>query len=201
MTVLPTLSLSASSHADVTSGLNLISKWAAADFDGDMQPEIATLRPGSSTPDGHWHHVSIALSSGRPSTFSVASREALLHLFPRDVDEDGDTDLVLVRPLANEPIGVWLNEGSGQFHEGRIEEHRVGTFRIGGPSITQSTRGHPPSGHWAPTRSWAALSQAVTGIAVPPVVEPVLSCWQEAHFSSYSPASASRAPPLGARQV
>jgi len=40
-----------------------------------------------------------------------------LHLSPRDVDADHDIDLVITT-LSGERVGVWLNDGRGQFTEG-----------------------------------------------------------------------------------
>jgi len=45
-------------------------------------------------------------------------------LSSQDVDGDDDGDLVVFEPLSRQPIGVWINDGAGSFHEGRLADFR-----------------------------------------------------------------------------
>ena len=40
------------------------------------------------------------------------------------MDGDNDGDLVVFEPLSSQPIGVWINDGAGSFHEGRLADFR-----------------------------------------------------------------------------
>jgi hypothetical protein len=40
------------------------------------------------------------------------------------VDGDRDGDLIVFEPFSSQPIGVWLNDGAGSFHEGRLADFR-----------------------------------------------------------------------------
>lgn len=93
-----------------------------ADLDNDKKPDGAVLldssRPG---PQGSFR---IQLHfTGRPNTeLTFESQEQALTLATRDVNNDGDPDLVVEQAFTHKPVHVWINEGHGDFHEGRVQD-------------------------------------------------------------------------------
>lgn len=93
-----------------------------ADLDNDKKPDGAVLldssRPG---PDGSFR---IQLHfTGRPNTeLTFESQEQALTLDARDINNDGDPDLVVEQAFTHKPVHVWINEGHGDFHEGRVQD-------------------------------------------------------------------------------
>ena len=58
------------------------------------------------------------------TSFHFLSPGATVELSSQDVDGDDDGDLVVFEPLSSQPIGVWINDGTGSFHEGRLADFR-----------------------------------------------------------------------------
>ena len=58
------------------------------------------------------------------TSFHFLSPGAKVELSSQDVDGDNDGDLVVFEPLSSQPIGVWINDGAGSFHEGRLADFR-----------------------------------------------------------------------------
>lgn len=96
---------------------------AAADLDGDSQPDGAILV--DSTWTGTHSSINIQLHfTGRPnSEISFESNEQALTVRAWDIDHDGDNDLVVEEAFTHKPVRVWINEGNGDFHEGNIQDY------------------------------------------------------------------------------
>jgi hypothetical protein len=128
----PILLLSAAGFAapkpdlDVFRGLNSpwVSGWALADFDGDSQIDVATATSGRHDADGYAHEVSLRLSGVPPSSFIFRDRYAKVRLSARDMDGDDDRDLLILEASSMQPVGIWLNDGSGHFDEGDLADFR-----------------------------------------------------------------------------
>jgi hypothetical protein len=54
-------------------------------------------------------------------TFEAIGQKKL-SLTAWDIDNDGDTDLVVEEAFTHKPLRVWINEGHGDFHEGRLQD-------------------------------------------------------------------------------
>jgi hypothetical protein len=123
------LSLAASqdsARVDLPSGLNstAVTGWVLSDLDGDRNADLATARSGSHNANGYSQEVHIALGSLRQTSFRFISSGATVELSSRDVDGDNDRDLIVFEPLSSQPICVWINDGAGSFHEGRVADFR-----------------------------------------------------------------------------
>jgi len=86
-----------------------------ADFDGDHKPDLATL--------GGLDQVQVQLGTAQFPVFTLLIRPSANRLSARDLDGDNDRDLVLESPF-NVPLEVWINDGTGNFHLGNLENFR-----------------------------------------------------------------------------
>ncbi|HEY2843176.1 MAG TPA: hypothetical protein VGJ09_05980 [Bryobacteraceae bacterium] len=102
-----------------------VSGWVLADLNGDQQVDLATASWGRSDAGGYAQEVRVTLGAFRETSFHFRSRGAIVELSSRDVDGDHDGDLIVFEPLSNQPIGVWINDGAGSFHEGSLADFRA----------------------------------------------------------------------------
>lgn len=117
--------LAVSAH-DLPSALDspVVSGWVLADLNGDQNVDLATARSGRHDANGYAQEVRITLGSLQQTSFRFLSPGATVELSSQDVDGDDDGDLVVFEPLSSQPIGVWINDGAGSFHEGRLADFR-----------------------------------------------------------------------------
>jgi hypothetical protein len=101
-----------------------VSGWVLADLNGDQIADLATARSGSHDARGYAQEVRVTLGAFPQTSFHFQSRGAIVELSTRDVDGDDDGDLIVFEPLSSQPIGVWINDGAGSFHEGRLADFR-----------------------------------------------------------------------------
>jgi hypothetical protein len=99
-----------------------VSGWVLADLNGDNNVDLATARSGRHDARGYTQEVRITLGAFQQTTFHFLSPGAKVELSSRDVDGDQDSDLVILEPVSREPIGVWINDGTGLFHEGNLAD-------------------------------------------------------------------------------
>ena len=101
-----------------------MSGWVLADLNGDQNVDLATARSGRHDANGYTQEVRITLGAFQQTSFHFLSPGATVELSSQDVDGDDDGDLVVFEPLSSQPIGVWINDGAGSFHEGRLADFR-----------------------------------------------------------------------------
>ena len=101
-----------------------LSGWVLADLNGDQNVDLATARSGGHDANGYAQEVRITLGAFHQTSFHFLSPGATVELSSQDVDGDNDGDLVVFEPLSSQPIGVWINDGAGSFHEGRLADFR-----------------------------------------------------------------------------
>lgn len=90
-------------------------QFAVGDFDGDRQPDLATVEfvRFNSLRSRYW--ISFQLSKGRLQTIGVTAPAGGLVPLARDVNGDRALDLVLVTAWRHELVAVLLNDGEGNF--------------------------------------------------------------------------------------
>jgi len=117
--------LAISAH-DLPSALDspTVSGWVLADLNGDQKADLATARSGRHDANGYAQEVSVTLGAFQQTSFRFLSPGATVELSSRDVDGDQDRDLVILEPVSRKPIGVWINDGAGLFHEGNLADFR-----------------------------------------------------------------------------
>src|SRR5512132_1538073 len=109
----------------VPSSAPSVSGWVLADLNGDRQIDLASASSGRSDAGGYAQEVRVTLGAFRETSFHFQSRGAIVELSSRDVDGDHDGDLIVFEPLSNQPIGVWINDGAGSFHEAPLAGFRA----------------------------------------------------------------------------
>ena len=89
---------------------------AIADLDGDGRADLALVRKDGWGRKGIEYRIDFQLSAGGKSrSISVSAEEGGLQIAARDVDADGDLDLVVTSAKSSAVVGVWINDGHGLF--------------------------------------------------------------------------------------
>ena len=101
-----------------------VSGWTAADFNGDHTIDVARSRALARDGAGYTQQVLVQLGDSQTS-FAFRSRSAKVQLGARDIDGDKDRDIVVLEALSMVPIGVWLNDGAGNFSEGNLADFQA----------------------------------------------------------------------------
>jgi hypothetical protein len=117
-----------------------VSGWVLADLNGDQNIDLATARSERHDANGYAQEVRITLGAFQQTSFHFLSPGATVELSTRDVDGDDDGDLVIFEPLSSQPIGVWINDGAGSFHEGHLADFR----KLWSERPGSAWRGHVP---------------------------------------------------------
>jgi len=90
-----------------------------ADLDGDRHADVAIVKPEGWSARGFEYRIELRLTTrAGTSSFKVAGETGGLRIVARDVDGDGDLDLVIKSARSLAPVGVWINDGHGRFTEG-----------------------------------------------------------------------------------
>lgn len=102
-----------------------VSGWVLADLNGDHNLDLATARSGIHDASGYAQEVRITLGAFQQTSFRFQSPGATVELSSRDLDGDQDRDLIVLEPVSREPIGVWINDGAGLFHQGNLADFQA----------------------------------------------------------------------------
>ena len=103
------------------------SQFAIGNFDGDRQPDLATIEMVRFNPLHSRYWISFRLSSGRLQTVGLTGPSEGLALLARDVNGDRALDLVLVTAWQHELIAVLLNDGAGNFAAADLAQFQFNT--------------------------------------------------------------------------
>ena len=93
--------------------------WSTAlgDFNADGIPDVVIADRIARAPDGFGYRLEVAVSRVGSRTVAFRSRYPALRVRALDVDNDRDTDLVVEAIPTGAVVGVWINDGRGQFTE------------------------------------------------------------------------------------
>lgn len=94
------------------SGPGILPAFAIADFDGDHQADLARV---NRTAGSGGYSIDLQLSTGYLRTIPLSAGRSGLSIEARDVDGDGDVDLVVRSQWLRQPVAVFLNDGHGSF--------------------------------------------------------------------------------------
>ena len=166
---------------------------AVGDFNTDGTPDVAIADRVSHSIGATSFTIEFAVSGLESKTIAFESDQDALTVRVSDVDHDNDLDVVVSAALSREVVGVWLNDGSGDFEPSAVApfaaevqpRHAVDTLD---PSSAASSTGLAPrhAAGMPHTVRWTAAMQRRSSISVQP------NRLQSALLSS---AVTSRAPP------
>jgi hypothetical protein len=109
------------------------------DLDGDGRPDLVVVKGSGWGHKGFEYQLELDLTTRpTPRSFAVTAREGGLRIVTRDVDADGDLDLVITGASSLAPVGVWINDGHGKFTEGDRRAYPSSIWG-GGPVIFSET--------------------------------------------------------------
>lgn len=91
---------------------------AVADFDADHKPDFAIANKIGTSTRGYEYSLEFELSLETRQVFHFHSSYSGLSVAAIDLDNDQDLDVVLTRVSNGEIVGVWINNGHGEFSEG-----------------------------------------------------------------------------------
>jgi hypothetical protein len=95
---------------------------AIADLDSDEKLDFAIADRTSYGANGYNYRLQLTLSQAESQTFQFHSTDSALNVSIIDLDNDADLDVVLTHAISGEIAGVWLNNGSGDFQQGKTED-------------------------------------------------------------------------------
>src|SRR5262249_35393768 len=92
--------------------------WSSAvgDLNADGRPDFAIADRVGRRAARFEYAIQLTIAGGRSQSVDFDSDQDSLSLTLRDVDHDRDLDVVVTGTLSRSVVGVWLNDGTGQFH-------------------------------------------------------------------------------------
>lgn len=142
------------------------SSFAIADFDGDHQPDWATVRGGTGSFSTSKYWIELRLSSVGSQFIPLLAPVGGLAIEARDVNGDHAVDLVLTLPLSKRPVAVFLNDGHGNFLQAEATAF-PGISERSNNSVGTTSNWEAPAIGPVP-QSWNSMSPEVNGIPYDP---------------------------------
>ncbi len=110
---------------------------AITDLDGDGRPDLAFIKAEGWGPNGLEHRIELHLTSGAgPRFLKVYAGLAGLRISHRNLDDDGDRDLVITTEWSLTPVAVFINDGHGRFTEADPDAYPRSLWPEEGPEIS-----------------------------------------------------------------
>ena len=175
----------------------LQSSLAIADFDDDKKPDGAVLYSSGGLLSQNNFRIELHLTGRENTELTFQSSQTALELVAVDIDHDGDTDVIVQQALTHERLRVWINDGNGAFHEGRVQDFPSAALESRESLNAPSTQGECPVLGLPSQRGFEATTLTLPLLSRPPSTGKFHSL--SAAFSPASPsltANSSRAPPL-----
>jgi len=97
--------------------------FAIADFDGDLRPDMATIRVRRGSAETVEYSLELRLSSGSRPTIGIRGPAGGLQIAPQDVNGDEVVDLVVTSPFDAHFVAVLLNDGKGNFRQVKASDY------------------------------------------------------------------------------
>ena len=89
--------------------------FAIADFDGDRNPDVASIQATSSDYGKTDYWIQLQLSASGRRSIRVSAPSGGLQIEARDVNGDHAVDLVVSTAWRSQPVAIFLNDGHGGF--------------------------------------------------------------------------------------
>jgi len=133
---------------------------AVVDLDGDGRPDLAIVRAEGRRSNAFQYRIELTLTTRvGPSSFSFSSKDDGVRIIPRDVDGDGDMDLVITSAWSFAPVGVWINDGHGGFTQGDLTAYPQSIWNEGPGIFSDSPRERLQAAVPESCRSWLVSPQ------------------------------------------
>jgi hypothetical protein len=113
--LLGTAAVAAHSRSSRTMSVPTAPHFAIADFDGDNQPDFATVHIGQNGRGEGRYSIGFQLSTGSRQSIVVAAPVGGLQITSRDVNGDNTLDVIVTTEWSHKPVAVLLNDGHGNF--------------------------------------------------------------------------------------
>ena len=113
--------------------------WVMADFNRDGELDLVSVGG-----QGLSHQLHVQLSAPRTPALTRPLFMSGNRLNVRDLDGDSDSDILLETPF-RELIAVWINDGTGHFHEGNVDSFRFQLAHDDRRSLDSDEQPLPPS--------------------------------------------------------
>jgi hypothetical protein len=97
-------------------------QFAIADFDGDLQPDLARIRVSRDGSPSSEYSVDLNFSSGAKPAIFLVGPSGGLQIIQRDVNGDKFADIVITSILDSRFVVVFLNDGKGNFVAAKTSE-------------------------------------------------------------------------------
>ena len=171
---------------------------AVADFDNDHKPDGAVLLNSVPFHSRNSFRIEVHLSASNNAELAFESSESALSITAWDINKDGATDVILEQPLTHRRLYVWLGDGRGGFHKGRIEDFPSAPASTGQEATAPILRTDYPILSFPPQRGFESTLLKTSHISGrPPSTEQFETAPLNASRSSRVIAHlSSRAPPL-----
>jgi hypothetical protein len=86
-----------------------------SDFNHDGVPDLAIADRAPRHGNEFGYDIQFAVAGRKPYDVTFTSPLQAVALESDDVDGDRDSDILVVDPVSNDVVGVWLNDGDGHF--------------------------------------------------------------------------------------
>ncbi len=95
---------------------------AIADLDGDGKADFVIADRLYLRAAGSRYQLQFQLSNTPSQTVTFQSPHDALRAEIHDIDDDGDVDVVVIPALTFQVVRIWLNDGTGHFEEGDLQD-------------------------------------------------------------------------------
>jgi hypothetical protein len=92
-------------------------KFAIADLDGDLRPDLAYVETGRSNVSLTDYWIRLQITAGQAQSILIVAPTGGLQIVARDVNGDQAPDLVLTTAWLRQPVAILLNNGHGVFSQ------------------------------------------------------------------------------------
>jgi hypothetical protein len=104
--------------------------FAIADFDGDLQPDLAMIRVRHEGTPQTEYSLELKFSSGPRPAINLIGPAGGLEISPQDVNGDKIADLVITSQMDSGFVAILLNDGKGNFTHAQSSDYpQVGKRR------------------------------------------------------------------------
>ena len=149
--------------------------FAIADFDGDLQPDLAMIRITHEGAPQTEYSLELKFSSGPRPSIGLMGPAGGLEISPQDVNGDKFADLVITSQMDREFVAILLNDGKGNFTHAESSDYpqvgKRGESRVFAPADSMAHQGaigqsSDPIGGEVRLRDWNRARVDPSGLAL-----------------------------------